>query len=92
MSYRKTQSWNDIKEFTPEIKCHICSSDLLVKRGALAGIVEMGHMPIPANPVWWQMCRSCHGAGWSFNTHENGFIDYRLPQPWVRVSGTPITD
>lgn len=92
MVYRKTQSWNDIREFTTGIKCHICHSESMVKRGALAGIVEMGNMPVPANPVWWQMCKPCHDSGWSFKTHENGFIDYCLSQPWVRVSGTPITD
>ncbi len=92
MVYRKTESWNDVQEFTPGIECHICHSNLMVKRGALAGIVEMGNMPVPANPVWWQMCQPCHNTGWSFKTHENGFIDYRLPQPWVRTAGIPITD
>ena len=92
MAYRKTQSWNDVPGFTTGIKCHICNLDSMVKRGALAGIVEMGNMPVPANPVWWQMCKSCHDTGWLFYTHENGFIHYRLPQPWLRISGTPIVD
>lgn len=91
MPCRKTQRWNDVQKFTP-IKCHICHLDWRVKQGVLAGIVEMGNMPVPAIPVWWQMCQSCHDTGWSFSSHENGFITYRLPQPWVLASGTPITD
>ena len=84
--HEKTQSWDDVKNFTEGIKCHVCRTDKDVKRGLLETVVMFGFMPIPGNSTHWQLCKNCKGwtveaNPYSGNLHYSFFRKIVVPRP-----------
>lgn len=49
------KDWDCIKGYTSNVKCPICTMDILVKTAAI---------PTPTFAVIWALCQVCFDGGW----------------------------
>jgi len=55
--------WNDIHGYTSDVKCPICTMDILVK----IGVVLDNHPRIKLEIIW-ALCHVCFDKGWGIPT------------------------